>query len=179
MTVTAPRRQPAPRTAAARRAASSRHQSTARRGGPADSSAPRMRRPFEMVLAGLGMAAALLTHGGFTLVMNRIDQSTFEAVVMPSLVGESSGLTGEEARVLGDTLAAWLGVSLVVLLLLSVAGIAHTSSRPSRRTPGWWFLAAGAVCLLGSQLILYPVAFLFFAAAALYAVRPLPERSSR
>ena len=41
------------------------------------------------------------------------------------------------------------------------------------------FLAAGAVCLLGSQLILYPVAFLFFAAAALFVLRPLPEGSPR
>ena len=150
-----------------------------RRHAPSAGPAPRMRRTVEMVLVGLGTLAALLTQGGYTLVMNRIDQPTFEAVVMPALVGEDSGLDGEEARVLGDTLAAWLGLSLVVLLLLAVAGVAHTRSRPSRRAPGLWFLAAGAVCLLGSQLILYPVAFLFFAAAALYALRPLPEGSLR
>ena len=67
----------------------------------------------------------------------------------------------------------------VVVVLLAVAGIAHTRSRPHRRLPGLWFLAAGTVCLLGSQLILYPVAFLFFAAAALFALRPVPEGSSR
>lgn len=141
--------------------------------------APRMRRRVEMVLVGLGMTAALIAQGGYTLVMNRIDQATFEEVVMPSLIGESSGLSGAEARVIGDTLAAWFGVSLIVLLLLATIGIAHTRARPSRRTPGWWFLAAGLVCLLGSQLILYPVAFLFFAAAALFVLRPLPEGSPR
>ncbi|MEE1617742.1 hypothetical protein [Brachybacterium sp. J153] len=149
------------------------------RRAPSAGPARRVRRPVEMTLVGLGMIAALIAHGGFTLVMNRIDQPTFEAVVMPALVGEDSGLSGEEARVLGDTLAAWLGMSLVVLLLLAVAGIAHHRARPARRAPGWWFLAAGAVCLLGSQLILYPVAFLFFAAAALFALRPLPEGSPR
>lgn len=132
-----------------------------------------------MVLVALGMTAALIAQGGYTLVMNRIDQATFESVVMPSLIGESSGLSGAEARVLGDTLAAWFGVSLIVLLLLATIGIAHTRARPSRRAPGWWFLASGLVCLLGSQLILYPVAFLFFAAAALFALRPLPEGSPR
>jgi len=141
--------------------------------------APRRRRTVEMVLVGLGMALALIAQGGFTLVMNRIDRATFERVVMPSLVGEDSGLSSEEARVLADTLAAWFGISLVILLLLAVAGIAHTRSRPHRRLPGLWFLAAGTVCLLGSQLILYPVAFLFFAAAALFALRPVPEGSSR
>lgn len=160
MTMTAPRR----RTSAAPAAATP---------------APRMRRRVEMVLVGLGMTAALIAQGGYTLVMNRIDQATFEEVVMPSLIGESSGLSGEEARVIGDTLAAWFGVSLIVLLLLATIGIAHNRARPSRRTPGWWFLAAGLVCLLGSQLILYPVAFLFFAAAALFVLRPLPEGSPR
>src|SRR5690625_4589448 len=64
------------------------------------------------------MITALITQGGFTLVMNGLDQPTFEEVVMPFLVGEDSGLSGTEARLLGDTLAAWLGMSLVVLLLL-------------------------------------------------------------
>ena len=146
---------------------------------PSAGPAPRMRRPVELSLVGLGMITALITQGGFTLVMNGLDQPTFEEVVMPFLVGEDSGLSGTEARLLGDTLAAWLGMSLVVLLLLAVAGIAHTRARPSRRAPGCWFLAAGAVCLLGRQLILYPVAVLVFAAAALCVLRPLPEGSPR
>src|SRR5699024_8621550 len=90
---------------------------------PSAGPAPRMRRPVELSLVGLAMVAALITQGGFTLVMNGLEQPTFEEVVMPFLVGEDSGLSGTEARLLGDTLAAWLGMSLVVLLLLAVAGI--------------------------------------------------------
>ena len=40
-----------------------------------------------------------------------------------------------------------------------------------------WALAAGLACLLGSQLILFPVAFVFFVAAGLFALRPVTDGS--
>lgn len=139
--------------------------------------APRMRRPVEIVLVVLGIAGSLLVMGGFTLVMNTIDQAAFTEAVMPSLVGE--GAEPERAYASARTLAAWFGVSLVVLLLVSAAGLALTRMRPHRRSAGLVFLVAGLVCLLGSQLVLFPIAFLFFAAAALFALRPVPEGSPR
>lgn len=139
--------------------------------------APRMRRTVEIILVALGMAGSLVVMGGFALVMNTVDQATFAEAVMPALVGADADVARahEAARVL----AAWFGVSLIVLLLLGTAGIALARSRPSRRSTGWLFLAAGLVCLLGSQLLLFPIAFLFLAAAALCALRPLPEGSPR
>lgn len=141
--------------------------------------AARPRRTAELLLAGLGVLLSLLTMGGFTLVMNAVELSEFEAVIMPALLGDSTGLPVDRAYEMARTLSAWFGVSLVVLLLLSAAGIALARSRPHRRSAGWWFLAAGLVCLLGSQLILFPIAFLFFASAGLFALRPLTERSPR
>lgn len=139
----------------------------------------RPRRVAELVLAALGILLSLLSMGGFTLVMNAISLSDFEVVIMPALLGGSADMTVDSAYEMARTLAAWFGVSVVVVLLLSAAGIALTRSRPHRRTAGWWFLAAGLVCLLGSQLLLFPIAFLFFASAGLFALRPLPERSTR
>src|SRR5699024_11318881 len=95
--------------------------------------APRMRRSVELSLVVLGMITALITQGGFTLVMNGLDQPTFEEVVMPFLVGEDSGLSGTEARLLGEPLAAWLGMSLGVRLLLAVPGVAPPPAGPCRR----------------------------------------------
>ena len=115
------------------------------------------RRLPELVLVGAGVAAALVTMGGFTLVMNHADADTVETVIMPALTGGAAG-PGAAALTLGKTLAAWLGAP---------------------RRPAWWLLAAGLVCLLGSQLVLYPVAFLFLLAAAVIAVRPRPEESLR
>ncbi|GAA1729352.1 hypothetical protein [Brachybacterium phenoliresistens] len=139
--------------------------------------APRMRRTLEIVLVCLGIAGSLVLMGGFTLVINTIDQATFAEAVMPSLVGESADAA--EAYASARTLAAWFGISLVVLLLVSAAGLALTRMRPHRRSTGLLFLVAGLVCLLGSQLVLFPIAFLFFAAAALFALRPVPEGSLR
>ena len=132
------------------------------------------RRLPELVLVGAGVAAALVTMGGFTLVMNHADADTVETVIMPALTGGAAG-PGADALTMGKTLAAWLGASLVVLLLLVAAGTTHMLRRPASRRPAWWLLAAGLVCLLGSQLVLYPVAFLFLLAAAVIAVPPPPE----
>src|SRR5690606_26957316 len=114
---------------------------------PAAGPAPRMRRTLEIVLVALGMAGSLVVMGGFALVVNTIDQATFAEVVMPALVGADADV--ERAHGSARVLAAWFGVSLIVLLLLGAAGIALARSRPRRRSTGWLFLAAGLVCLLG------------------------------
>lgn len=138
----------------------------------------RMRRTAELLLVAVALVLSILTMGGFTLVMNEIDMATFEEVVKPALLG-GGDLPVEQAHAMASTLAAWFGASLVVLLLLSAVGIACARSRPHRRTAGWWFLAAGLVCLFGSQLLLFPVAFLFFLPAGLFVLRRTPERSPR
>lgn len=138
---------------------------------------PRTRRTIELWLVGIGMALSLLGLGGFTLVMNQADQATFESVIMPTLLGPDPGMSAAEAYEFGRTLAAWFGITLITMLLLSVIGIFFTRRRPWRRSPGWWFLAAGLVCLLGSQLILFPVAFVFFVAAGCFALRPTSDGS--
>lgn len=138
----------------------------------------RVRRTAEYVILGLGLLAALVTMGGFTLVINQMDQAAFTEIVAPALLGENSGLDPAQAFEAGRTLAAWFGTSLVVMLLVSAVGVAHMRSRPHRRSPGWWFLAVALICLLGSQLILFPIAFAFFVVAGLFALRPVSERSS-
>lgn len=140
-------------------------------------SPPRVRRTVELWLVGIGMALSLVSLGGFALVMNQADQATFETVIMPSLLGPDPGMSVAEAYEFGRTLAAWFGVSLITLLLLSVVGVFFTRHRPWRRSSGWWFLAAGLTCLLGSQLILFPVAFVFFVAAGCFALRPVTDGS--
>src|SRR5699024_6862338 len=114
---------------------------------------PRVRRTLELWLVGIGMALSLVGLGGFTLVMNQADQATFESVIMPALTAADPGMPSAAAYQLGRTLAAWFGVTLIVLLLLPVIGLFSPRRRPWRRSCGGWFLAAGLVCLLGSQLI--------------------------
>lgn len=143
----------------------------------AEQAPPRVRRTVELWLAGIGIALSLVGLGGFALVMNQADQATFEAVIMPSLLGPEPGMSVPEAYEFGRTLAAWFGVTLITVLLLSVVGIFFARHRAWRRSSGWWFLAAGLTCLLGSQLILFPVAFVFFVAAGFFALRPVTDGS--
>ena len=138
-----------------------------------EQAAPAISRTTELWLLGVGMGLSFVALGGFALVMNRIDMATFEQVVMPALVGADPGLAVAEAHELARTLAAWFSVTLIAVLLLSAVGWFLARRRPWRRAAGWWVLAAGLACLLGSQLILFPLAFVFFVAAGFFALRPV------
>ncbi|MFE6971130.1 hypothetical protein [Isoptericola sp. NPDC057653] len=144
----------------------------ARRAAPDDGvpDAP-VRRRAETWLAVAGMVGAAVFLGGFALVLNRTDEETFLARLYPAMTDAGVDLASADAYDAARTLAAWFGLTLVVVLLVAAAGVYVARRRPARRSTGWWFLAAGLACLLGSQLVLYPVAFLFFLAAGLFALR--------
>jgi hypothetical protein len=134
-----------------------------------------MRRTAEVWVAGTGMVLSTLFLGAFTLVMNQLDEEGFLATLYPEMQRAGLDLTAGGAT--GDaydaarTLAAWFGLTLMVVLLLGITGIFVARRRPGRRTAGAFFAAAGLVCLVGSQLVLYPVAFLFFVSAGMFALR--------
>lgn len=130
-------------------------------------------RRAERWLAGIGLGLAALFQGGFALAVNRSDDAAIRETLLPAL--RTSGIDVADADALEalNTLAAWFGFSLVVVALLCAIGFFIAARRPARRSTGWWFLAAGLVCLLGTQLTLYPVAFFFFLTAGLFAVRPI------
>jgi hypothetical protein len=140
-------------------------------GAAPDAPVPAVRRTAETCLAVAGMVASAVFLGGFALVMNRTDEGTFLDELYPAMTDAGITVASTDAYDAARTLAAWFGFTLVVVLLVSAVGIYVARRRPARRTTGWWFLAAGLVCLFGSQLVLYPIAFLFFVAAGLFALR--------
>lgn len=140
---------------------------------------PALRRTAEVWSAGIGMALSTVFLGAFALVMNRIDEAEFVTTLHPEMQRIGMDLTA--SGVAGDpydaarTLAAWFGFTLMAVLLVGITGIFVARRRPGRRSTGWFFAIAGLVCLVGSQLVLYPVAFLFFVSAGLFALRR-PDR---
>jgi len=133
-------------------------------------------RTAEKWITGVGLGLAALLQGGFTVTINSASRAEFDEKIAPALA--STGLTP-----LGDayegarTLAAWFGFSLVIMIFLAAIALFIASRRPARRSTGWWLAGAGAACLVGTQLVLYPVAFFFFLAAALFAVRSTRQGS--
>ncbi|MGF6822156.1 hypothetical protein M2317_001060 [Microbacterium sp. ZKA21] len=133
------------------------------------------RRRAELIIAAVGFAASAVLQGGVALVINRADAETLEESVLPALTAAGLDVPTADAHTVLNTLAAWFGFSLVVIALLCAVGWFFATYRPRRRSTGWWFAGAGLACLIGTQLVLYPVAFLFFLSAALFAVRkPTP-----
>jgi hypothetical protein len=149
------------------------------------------RRTAEIAVAGVSLAVSTVFLGGFAAVVGRADAASFERDVLPALAQAGIVLAGASGAGAADpadaayeaarTLAAWFGFTFVAVLAATVVGIVVARDRPWRAAGGVWFLVAGLVCLVGSQLILYPVAFGFFVAAALFAVRrfPPPEDPGR
>ena len=146
---------------------------------------PAVRRTAEVWVAVAGMILSALFLGAFTLVLNRLDADEFSTTLYPEMqrigLDLTAGGVASDAYDAARTLAAWFGFTLMVVLLLGIAGIYVARRRPRRRTTGWFFAAMGLVCLVGSQLILYPVAFLFFVSAGMFALRrpePPPDPGS-
>lgn len=146
--------------------------------GDIEEARPLVPRTAELWCAGIGMAASTALMGGFALVVNSLDAASFAQSGLGDHLGLGAGVPAEQAYEMASTLSAWFGFTLVAVLLLGAAGLLGARQRPWRRSTGWWFLAAGLVCLIGSQLILYPVAFAFFLSAGLFALRPLENRST-
>lgn len=147
----------------------------------AEAAAPPVRRRAELWIAGIGAALSAVFLGGFSRVLGSVDLAEFTASLYPSLLAatgtDAAALPPEAAFETARTLASWFGFTLVGVLLLTAAGWWLARRRPQRRATGWLFAAAGLVCLLGSQLILFPVAFLFFVTAGLFALRPTTQGS--
>nr|WP_201468800.1 hypothetical protein [Microbacterium hydrocarbonoxydans] len=144
----------------------------------AETAAPPFRRRAELIIAGIGLTAAAVLQGGFALVITRSDDETLRSTVVPAVRAAGLELAQADAHVVLNTMAAWFGFSFIVVALCTAIGFFFARLRPRRRATGLCFLAAGLACLLGTQFILYPVAFFFLIAAALFAVRTATPRSS-
>jgi predicted PurR-regulated permease PerM len=136
-----------------------------------------MRRTVEVSICAAGMVLSLLFLGGFALVVNRTDRADLESTLVPLLFREDTSMTTDQLYEVTATLGAWFAVTLVLTLLLGAVGIFFARRRPTRKRNGWWIFAAGLVCLLGSQLIAFPIAFVFFVSAGVFALRPVTDGS--
>lgn len=137
----------------------------------ADRAAP-PRRTVEVCVTVAGMVLSGVFLGGFSVVMNQVGEGAFRDSLYPDMVAAGIDLSAAgDPYTAARTLGAWFGFTLMGVLALGTAGVLVARRAPGRRATGWLLAAAGLVCLVGSQLMLYPVAFLFFVSAGLFALR--------
>lgn len=147
----------------------------------AESARPRTSRRWELAVAAVGAVLATVLLGGYARVIGSVDLPGFTESLYPALLGatgqSAAELSPEAAYTSARTVAGWFGFTLVGVLLCCAVGWFIARRRPERKVAGWLFFAAGLVCLVGSQFILFPVAFFFFLSAGLFALRPTSHGS--
>lgn len=137
-----------------------------------------MARKWERIIGVIGMALVTIFLGGFTATINLMKPAQFEQVLKPVFASALKGMSTKAGLTMFKTLGAWFGYTVVIVLVLGV--IANLLLRHHKRIKlaGTMYLIAGLVTLFGSQLIAYPLAFLFFVVAVLCFMRKEPAIGS-
>ncbi|WP_071131883.1 DUF4064 domain-containing protein [Enterococcus timonensis] len=130
-----------------------------------------MNRKLEQILGIIGAAAVLLFLGGFTVVTNGLEEATFAEKYADTFATLIDGLGVEEGLTVLKTLGAWFGVTVFIVLILVALATFFIHHNRYPKIAGLFYLLAGLVTLFGSQLVAYPLAFIFFVVAALCFLR--------
>lgn len=128
-------------------------------------------RRLEIIIALLGAIFTFILLGGFAVVIAQMNEAEFLAGLYPAMQEIGMQVPQDEAYVVAKTLAAWFGFTVFFTLILTAIGVFFARLPKRWRRSGVIFAITGVVCLIGSQLIAYPVAFFFFLAAALMFLR--------
>lgn len=135
-----------------------------------------MTRKRELIITLSGGFLCLFFLGGFALTILPMDEATYADKVFPFLQGslpaEELGQNFEAVK----TLSTWFAITLLVVLsLIALASFFLKGNRNPGRA-GIILMVAGGATLIGTQLVAFPLAFLFFLAAALCFFRKQPNR---
>ncbi|EEV39841.1 hypothetical protein ECBG_02110 [Enterococcus casseliflavus EC20] len=113
----------------------------------------------------IGMVLALVFMGVFSLAINQMTVQQFEEIFQRAFPTILNQMTAEAALAQFQTLGAWFGFTLLVLLILVSVATMLVRYRNYRKQSCAIYFLTGAVTLIGSQMIAFPIAFCFFLAA--------------
>ena len=128
-----------------------------------------MNRKLEKTLGIIGAGLVLVLMGGFALTIMNISFDQFVEVIAPAFQDSVVNVASEEGFETVRTLAAWFAVTAFVTLALVALANLLMNRYPNRAAV--CYFVTGLVVLFGSQLIAYPLAFIFFVVAALALLR--------
>lgn len=121
-----------------------------------------MTRRLEKNIALIGAVLVLIFLGGFSITIMNIDQANYQSVIVPIFEESMPNVSTAEGLEGMQTLAAWFGATaFLTLILVAVANLFVTNNKYPKRAAVFYGLT-GLLVLFGSQLIAYPLAFIFF-----------------
>lgn len=124
-----------------------------------------MKRKIEVIGTWILMVVCVMFLGGFSLVMNAVKEKEFTAKIYPMF--QSADLPASETYQQFKTMGMWFGLTLMAILVMSMIAL-YLLSQPKRRWISAVLYGLSGVCLLiGTQFLLYPVAFFFFILAGI------------
>lgn len=130
-----------------------------------------MSRRLELIIGYIGAAIVVLFMGGFAVVMNMLTKHEYQTVVYPVFEKYLNEISTQKGLTLFKTLGAWFGFTVIaVLILVAIASMLLRAHKRIYLAASLYFVA-GLATLFGSQMIAYPIAFIFFVVAALCFLR--------
>lgn len=135
-----------------------------------------MKRKREVIIGLAGVILCVVLLGGFSLTITTMEERTFAETVFPILQEDVSKDYVSESFVAVKALAVWFGVTLLIVLSLTLPA---TVCIWRNRYPKWaafLYLAAGLTTLIGTQMLAFPLAFFFFIAGSLCLFRKITKR---
>jgi phosphoglycerol transferase MdoB-like AlkP superfamily enzyme len=135
-----------------------------------------MKRKWEVMIGIAGVILCVIFLGGFSLTMTSMEESIYETTVFPILqAGVSEEYVSESFEAV-KALAIWFGVTLLLVFILVALATLSIWRNKSPKRGAVLYIFAGLATLIGTQFIAFPLAFLFFIAAALCLYRKLKEK---
>lgn len=132
-------------------------------------------RRLEIIIALCGAIFTFILLGGFAIAIAQVDEETFLDGLYPVMQDIGMIVPQDDAYTVVKTLAAWFGFTVFFTLVLTATGVFFARIPRRAKRAGVIFIITGLVCLIGSQLIAYPIAFLFFVSATLMFLRRIPQ----
>lgn len=133
-------------------------------------------KKIELWIGWLGAALTCLFLGGYTITINQLNTADFKEIFTPVFSSVMETMSSDEAMELFKSLGAWFGFTTLIVLGLTVVASVLFRYRNYRKKAGILYLVTGVCCLIGSQLIAFPIAFFFFVAGGLCFLRK-PQRA--
>lgn len=124
-----------------------------------------MKRKVEVISTWVLMIICVVLLGGFSLVMNTVKEKEFTAKIYPMF--QSADLSASETFQQFRTLGMWFGLTLMAILVMNMIALYLLSQSKRRWISAVLYGLSGVCLLIGTQFLLYPVAFFFFVLAGI------------